>query len=78
MKFYKPFKSCEEAEVYLGQKCIVEGKPAIFTQCNLDNKLLTVSFELEEGGIVAFNSLSAFYVVTVKGHPFGKEEDEQD
>ena len=75
-KFYEPFQTVEETEIYLNKKVVVINDIMTFIQAELEEtavgKKLYLTFA-EGDTKKKINAVTAFQTVTINGHRFGKE-----
>lgn len=75
-KFYEPFQTVEETEIYLNKKVVVINNIMTFIQAELEETVVGKKLYLTfaEGDTKKkINAVTAFQTVTINGHRFGKE-----
>lgn len=73
IKTYKPFRTIKESEKYFHKKCKIQNDEGVFISARLDGKSLMFSFLIPNKGEIEYSAMSAFYLVKIDNHPFGKE-----
>ena len=78
-KFYEPFKTVEEAEKYLNESVLIDGKDeGVVSAVKMENKYgkeyLVIEIKMKNGFTTElFSSTLAFSRIKVDNHNFGKE-----